>query len=97
MSNPPRRIVGLLYFEGGQTKSITVFNNAEFDKNLKELKCFNIPINQIISIYEILGKDFNDNYFTDVKEKLIFDKNNKENIIEGNDIDDRYASSNYKY
>ena len=95
IKNNYNNIINYLYVEDLWNNNI--FNNAEFDKNLKELKCFNIPINQIISIYEILGKDFNDNYFTDVKEKLIFDKNNKENIIEGNDIDDRYVSSNYKY
>ena len=66
IKNNYNNIINYLYVEDLWNNNI--FSNAEFDNNLKELKCFNIPINQIISIYEILGKDFDDNYFTDVKE-----------------------------
>ena len=41
-----------------------------FLKNLNELKSMNIQINQIISFYEILGRDIEDNFFDDVKQKI---------------------------
>ena len=39
-------------------------------KNLNELKSMNIQINQIISLYENLGKDIEKNYFDDVIQKI---------------------------
>ena len=39
-------------------------------KNLNELKSMNIQINQIISVYENLGKDIEKNFFDDVKQKI---------------------------
>ena len=47
-----------------------LFNNEKFNKNLNELKSINIQINQVISLYETLGKDIEDNFFYDVKQKI---------------------------
>ena len=44
--------------------------NEKFLKNLNELKLMNFQVNQIISLYEILGKDIENNYFDDVKQKI---------------------------
>ena len=41
-----------------------------FYLNLNELKSINAQINQIISLYEFLGKDIEDNFFDEVKKML---------------------------
>ena len=53
-----------------------IYNNSKFHKNLYELSLFNVKINQIIPLYELLGGDIEDNYFDDVKEKNIKEYNN---------------------
>ena len=52
-------------------------HKEEFNKNLNELKSFNVKINQIIHLYEILGRDFEENFFEDVKEQIEKEKNAK--------------------
>ena len=47
-----------------------IFNAPEFSMNINELKTLNIKINQIASLYKVLGKDFEDDYFDDVKQRL---------------------------
>ena len=42
-----------------------IYEDENFNKNINELKSINAPINQIISLYEYLGKDIEDNYFED--------------------------------
>ena len=53
-----------------------IYNNSKFHKNLYELSLFNVKINQIIPLYELLGGDIEDNYFDDVMEKNIKEYNN---------------------
>ena len=53
-----------------------IYNNSKFHKNLYELSLFNVKINQIIPLYELLGGDIEDNYFDDVIEKNIKEYNN---------------------
>ena len=46
---------------------INIYNNIDFNKELEELKKLNIKINQILTLYDYLGDDINDDYFEDVK------------------------------
>ena len=64
-----------------------LYNNEKFNKNLNELKSINIQINQVISLYETLGKDIEDNFFYDVKQK-IEEEMNLNNIQESEEEDD---------
>ena len=52
-----------------------IYKNENFDKNLNELKSIRAQINLIISLYEALGKDIEDNLFIDVKQKIEEEKN----------------------
>ena len=56
-----------------------IYDNEDFNKNLDELKSINAHINQIISLYEVLGNDIEDNFCDDVKEQINKEKskNNK--------------------
>lgn len=47
-----------------------IYANEKFIENLNKLKSFNIQINQIINLYEFLGKDIEDNFYNDVKEQI---------------------------
>ena len=96
IKNNYNNIMNYLYEEDLWKKDI--FNNDEFKENFNELKSFKVKINQIISLYEFLGKDFDDNYFEDVKES--FDDRNekeKENNLEENDDDDNYSENIGEY
>ena len=44
--------------------------NKQFIKNMNDLKSMNIHINQIVYLYEELGKDIKDDFFSDVISKL---------------------------
>ena len=59
-------------------------NDDSFINDLNELKSINIHINQIISLYDYLGKDIDDNYFDDVEQKI----RSETNQIIDNDLDD---------
>ena len=37
---------------------------------MNELKLCNIAINQAIALYELIGQDFEDNYFNDVIQRI---------------------------
>ena len=47
-----------------------IYNSEDFNKTLNELKLINAQINQIIQLYEILGKDIEDNFIDDIKEEI---------------------------
>ena len=64
-----------------------IYNNPNFSKNLNELKLCNIKINQIITLYEFLGKDIEDNYFDDVKKIIRNNLSEKEKPSEKDDDD----------
>ena len=73
-----------------------------FYLNLNELKSINAQINQIISLYELLGKDIEDNFFDEVKKMLKDDEENTQtekkieeipDNIEQNNKDDPFAQN----
>ena len=49
-------------------------DDNKFIKNLNDLKEMNIKINQIIPLYDFLGKDIDSKFFNDVEQKLIDEK-----------------------
>ena len=74
-------------------------SDIDFNKNLNELKIFNVKINQILSLYDTLGKDIEDNLIDEVEKenkpekevKIIHDNKLPENnqdkslkILDGN-------------
>ena len=61
-------------------------NNDKFNIELNKLQSLNVQIRQIISFYEIVGNDFDDNFLDDVK---LRDNNDvKKGIDSDNDIDE---------
>ena len=85
---------------------ITISSKVNFHKELSNLKELNICVNQIVSLYDFLGEDINDEYFEDVKKelkkeeeiKIIEQKqipNREEEINEANDNDDEDNSDDY--
>ena len=62
-----------------------IYDNPNFNKNLNELKLCNIKINQIITLYEFLGKDIEENFFDDVKEIIRNNLSEKEKSSEEED------------
>ena len=74
-----------------------IYNDKDFDNNLNELKLFNSKINQIISLYEFLGKDIESNFCEDVKKHI----EEESKVINNNDIpapkigdDDPFSKAN---
>jgi hypothetical protein len=63
-----------------------IYDDIDFYKNLSKLKLINIHINQIVSLYEYLGKDIDYNFFDDVK-NIIEEENAKDNEIVDDDND----------
>jgi hypothetical protein len=65
-----------------------IYEDIDFYKNLlKQLKLINIHINQIVPLYEYLGKDI-DNYFFDEVKNIIEEENTKDNEIVDDDDND---------
>ena len=74
-------------------------NDETFINDLNDLKSLNIKINQIISFYQYLIKDFNDDNFDDVEKKInaennsindeIPDDEDNDNVENVDDDDDR--------
>ena len=71
----------------------TIYVNENFNSNLNELTLINAQINQIIFLYDVLGRDIEDNFLDDVKEQINLEKskNNENNI----DIKNEILSNNY--
>ena len=86
------------YLKGTDLWNSDIYSNDDFNKNLNELKLFNVQISQIISLYEVLGKDIEDNFCEDVKVQIEKEEESKkkveplveENINNGNDNDNNY-------
>jgi len=47
-----------------------IYNSDKFNNNLDEFKMMNIHINQIIPLYDALGKDIEINFFDDVERQI---------------------------
>ena len=58
------------YLKVSDLWSKDIYENQDFNKNLNELKLCNIAINQTIALYELIGQDFEDNYFNDVIQRI---------------------------
>ena len=58
------------YLKSSDLWNKDIYSNDDFNKNLNELKSFNIQINQIINLYHFLGEDIEDNFYNDVKEQI---------------------------
>ena len=74
-----------------------IYIDKDFDNNLNELKLINSKINQIISLYEFLGKDIESNFCEDVKKYI----EEESKVIDNNDIpapkigdDDPFSKAN---
>ena len=59
-------------------------NDIDFNKNLNELKTFNVKINQILSLYDTLGKDIEENLLEEVERQSKPEKEVK--IIDDNKL-----------
>jgi len=84
------------YLKGADFWKKDIYDNEDFNKNLNELKLINAQINQIISLYEILGRDIEDNFCDDVKEQIENEKsiNNENNNNFSNKNDDIKVDNN---
>ena len=47
-----------------------IYDNQDFNTNLNKLKLINAHINQIVDLYDKLGKDIEDNFCDDVKNQI---------------------------
>ena len=61
-----------------------IYNSDKFNKNLDEFKMMNIHINQIIPLYDALGKDIETNFFDDV-ERQIKEEEHEDEVEENGD------------
>ena len=77
----------------------TDINEDNFNNELNKLKSMKVSINQIIELYNYLGKDIQDNYLDDVKQRIknenamngdveIEEEENKKKIRSGDSDDD---------
>ena len=92
------------YLRASDLWSNDIYDHENFNGNLNELKLINAQISQIISLYEALGKDIEDNFFNDVKGEIEKEEEQvKINIMEninadgGDDYDeeeDPFAANN---
>ena len=69
-----------------------IYENDGFTKNLNELKSFEAQIKHSISLYELLGKDIDDNFFDDVKGKINEQQKKENPPIDTNVDDDPFAN-----
>jgi len=67
-----------------------ISNDEKYLKDLNELKSMKITINNIIYLYEALGKDIPDDFFNDVESKIEEDEEQKES--NQNEINDKPGS-----
>ena len=58
------------YFDIPDIWDKATYTNRDFSKELNNLKKINIQINQILSLYDYLGEDINDEYFEEVKKSI---------------------------
>jgi hypothetical protein len=77
------------YFKNSELWDKDLYDNPNFNKNLNEIKSWNIQISQVISLYEHLGKDFDKNYFNDVIERINNEKAANKTIADFNIKEDQ--------
>ena len=76
------------YLKSPDLWSKDTYEEPNFYLNLNELKSADVKINQIIHLYELLGKDIEDNAFEDVKKNIQEEENQKESKDENNQDDE---------
>ena len=64
-----------------------IINDEKYIKELNELKKMNIPINKIIYLYEIIGKDIPDDFKKDVEKRIEDEQEEQEDQKENNKKD----------
>ena len=67
-----------------------ISNDEKYLKDLNELKSMKITINNIIYLYEALGKDIPDDFFNDVESKI--EEDEEQNESNTNEINDKPGS-----
>ena len=64
-----------------------IYENQDFNVDLNKLNIINAHINQIVDLYDKLGKDIEDNFYEDVKKQI---ETENEKVVEHNKlIDDK--------
>ena len=58
------------YLKASDFWSNDIYENDDFNKNLNELKTINVPVSQILYLYEYLGRDIESNFSEDVMEQI---------------------------
>ncbi len=58
------------YLRASDLWSSDIYDNEDFNKSLNELKIFNVQISEILSFYEYLGKDIEDNLCENVENHI---------------------------
>ena len=58
------------YLKASDFWSNDIYENDDFNKNLNELKSINVPISQILYLYENLGRDIESNFNKDIIEQI---------------------------
>jgi hypothetical protein len=74
------------YLKAQDLWSKDVVNDQNFNKNLNELKKINAPVKQIISLYEYLGKDIENDDFKDIEKEIEDNKNANNKKVEAEDL-----------
>ena len=87
------------YLRAPDLWSRDIYENEDFNKSLNELKSFNVQINQIIDLYEYLGKDIENNFNEKVEKQIEMEKSQKkESEVPGNfdndEEEDQFAATN---
>ena len=59
----------IYYLKSPDLWDCDIVADVNFPKNLNELKLMNFKINQIVSLYEYLGTDIEEDFFDDVENK----------------------------
>ncbi len=83
------------YLKSSELWEKEIYDHPDFNKNLIELKLWNIQINQAIPLYDYLGKDFENDFFEDAKKRIENEKAEK-NIVLTNDQQEQKESLEVK-
>jgi hypothetical protein len=70
------------YLKSSDLWDKNIYDNKDFNINLNKLKLINAHINQIIYLYENLGKDIEDNFFDDVKRQIEKEKEKEKTVAQ---------------
>jgi len=80
IKNNNNNIVNYLRIQDIWDKSI--YNNREFNRELNNIKNLNIKMNQILTVYNLLGEEIDENYFSDVISQIEKEKEAEKEELE---------------